>query len=338
MAKAEAPRVVYLGMDSEFSTRPLLALLESGVQVKAVIKPVGGVALRRTNMAARVPSLWTRVQDAWDRLLRGAAPLPGDPQGVPEDPFAVAEPRGIPCYVVGDASGARALSILRRFDVDLYCVAFFNQLLRKPVLERPRLGAVNLHPSLLPAYRGPAPLFWTFKDAPTQTGVTLHRIAPGEDDGDILGQATLPLPDGVRGPELLRQMAHVAARLLVDGVWALHRGTAQPLPQDASKAFRRARPVGDDLRVDFERPCREVFNFVRGVCQWVPLHAQVGNDRVDVLDAESFEPGGSLPGEFLAAGNTLLCRCVDGMVVLRVRPHAFPWTALPAGDTQPRPG
>ncbi len=89
--------------------------------------------------------------------------------------------------------------------------------------------------------------------------------------------------------------------------------------------------MGEDLRVDFGRPCREVFNFVRGVCHWVPLYAQLGPDRVDVLDALSFEPERQVPGDFLTAGNTLLCRCPDGLVVLRVRPAAFPWNALPAG-------
>jgi methionyl-tRNA formyltransferase len=316
-------------MDSEFSTRPLLALLNSGVQVKAVVKPLGGVSLRKTNVASRVPSLMTRLREAWMRLLTGAAPLPTDPAGVPEDPFAVAEAWGIPCYVVGDASGDRAHRVLSSLDVDVHCVAFFNQLLRRNVLRLPRLGTVNLHPSLLPAYRGPAPLFWMFKDAVRETGVTLHLVAPGEDDGDVLLQAPMVLEDGTRGPDLLKHMAIKGADLMVQGVWALHRGDAKPVHQDASRAFRSPRPGGEDLRVDFTRPARDVFNFVRGVSQWMPLFAQVGTDRVDVLDALHFEAGTTLPSEVAYTGNTLLARCADGMVALRIRPRSFPWNALP---------
>src|SRR5262249_53701889 len=134
------------------------------------------LALRRTNVAARVPKLMTRLKESVARLWT-PAPHAGAPAGFPEDPFALAEEHRIPCYLVGDASGSRAMALLRRHPADIHCVAFFNQLLRKNVLALPRLGTVNLHPSLLPAYRGPAPLFWVFRDGARETGLTLHLVA-----------------------------------------------------------------------------------------------------------------------------------------------------------------
>ncbi|MEW5852331.1 MAG: formyltransferase family protein [Myxococcota bacterium] len=322
-----APRVVYFGMDSEFSTRPLLGLLESGVRVLAVVKPIGGIAMRKTNVATRYPSLMTRIRERLDNLLKPGPSSPlvaWDAPQVPDDPFTIAEASGIPCIVVGDASGDRAVRLLRRFDADVYCVAFFNQLLRRRVLALPRLGAVNLHPSLLPAYRGPSPLFWMFRDAPAETGVTLHLLSPGEDDGDVLAQARVPLTDGMRGPELVHTMALLGKELMVKGVWDLYRGEETRKAQDGARAFRSPRPQPEDLRVDFRRPARDVFNFVRGVSSWVPLYAQVGMDRLEIQDAQAFEPGVKLPGEFSLSGNILMAQCLDGTVVLRIRSRG--WT------------
>ncbi|MBI5494640.1 MAG: hypothetical protein HY904_06390 [Deltaproteobacteria bacterium] len=336
----DRPRVVYFGMDSEFSSRPLLALLRSGAEVVAVVKPIGGVALRRTNVATRVPGLMTRVRAAWWHLWHGRGPPASADGTVPDDPFELAEELRIPCFLVGDASASRALAVLRRLDADVYCVAFFNQLFRRGLLALPRLGAVNLHPSLLPAYRGPAPLFWTFHDALPETGLTLHLLAPGEDDGDILQQRRLPMPDGLRGPALVSAMAREGAEMMVQGVWDLFRGTAQPTRQELARAFRSPRPEGEDLRVRFDRDARAVFNFVRGVSLWVPLWAQVGHDRVDVVDAQGFEPGKTLPVDHVWSGTTLLVQCRDGVVALTVRARAWGFPSAPTAPHKaetPRP-
>jgi len=331
-----APRVVFFGMDSEFSTRALLALLEGGIDVRAVVKPLGGVALRKTNMATRVPKLMTRLKEQWLRVVDPEHHRPPELNGErpPEDPFTIAEAKGIPCYIVGDASGTHAVRLLRRHHVDVYCVAFFNQLLRKELLAVPDVGSVNLHPSLLPAYRGPSPLFWIFKNAARESGVTLHMIHPGEDDGDILGQYTVPLTDGMRGPELLSIMAVRGAELMVRGVRALCDGSARMVPQDPARAFRSPRPEPEDCRVGFSRSARDVFNFVRGVCMWVPLFAEVGNERVEVMDAQSFQTGGSLGRDHVLSGNVLMAQCQDGMVALKIRPRPWPFATIPAAVTQ----
>jgi methionyl-tRNA formyltransferase len=323
-------------MDSEFSSRPLLALLQSGVHVRAVVKPLGGLALRRSNFSSRVPRLMTRLRDGWQRLWHqglGRQPVPAD-SSLPDDPFVLAERWGLPCYVVGDASGPRALKLLKKLDADLFCIAFFNQILRAPCLAIPRLGAMNLHPSLLPAYRGPAPLFWTFKDALRETGVTLHLLAPGEDDGDVLCQSTIPIHDGMRGWELVTRMAGLGARMMVQGVWDVFHGRAAPTPQAKELAFRRPRPKGHDLCVDFSQSANQVFNFVRGVSAWVPLYAQLGQDRVDVVDVLDVRPGEHVPGDWTLVDSRLVVQCADGAVVLHVRPQT--WTA-PRLTTQRSP-
>ena len=323
MASAQAPRVIFMGMDSRFSTRPLLALIRSGARVEAVVKPLGGIGLRRADMAARVPGLMTRVREHWERLWQPESAAATPDHGVPEDPFAIAEAHGIPCYVVGNASGPRAERLLRRHRADVYCVAFFNQLLRANVLALPRLGAINLHPSLLPAYRGPSPLFWVFRDGQATTGLTVHLISPGEDDGDILAQEPVPLTDGLRGPALLDEMARLGELMAPEAVWSLFEGRARPTVQAASLGFRKPRPSAADCRLDFTQPCRQVFNFVRGVGAWMLLTATVGHDTFEVVDAEGLAPGEVLPADHVLSGTSLMVQCADGVVVLKVRGRAW---------------
>ena len=309
-------RVGFLCMESVFSVRPLEALLDAGHDVRFVMRPVGGVDTRKKPLLKRHGGFDVAVKRALG-FVRGGGGVSDDDHK--RNPFAVAARRAIPAYLVGDASCPAAVQLLRKERVDVVVIAFFNQLLRAPFLEVPALGALNLHPSLLPLHRGPAPLFWTFKDGLFEAGLTLHKVAAGEDDGDVVLQEPVPAPLGTAGEDLVDELADRAALMVVDAVGALAAGTSSARPQDRERATRAPRPKDEDLLVDPALGAQRAFHFVRGVGRWNPLYVRTGSTRVRVVDALEVDETRRLPGETALTGDILHLGCHDGVVVLRAR-------------------
>jgi len=250
--------------------------------------------------------------------------VPPRPHHDETDPFHIAGIYGRPCYHVGSASGPKCRELLNELKPDVIAIAFFNQLLRKRVLRIPRLGTVNAHPSLLPRYRGPSPLFWMLKNGEEEGGVTVHLVDPGEDSGDVLYREVVPLTVGMTGPELLDRLADIAARLVTRAVDDLASGKVRPLAQDHSQAFRLARPTYEDFEVTFDRPARMVFKQVRGLSQWAPLWADIGGDRFRLLEAIEFDDAEELGADHVFSGDAVVVQCEPGVVVLKVRAANVP--------------
>ncbi len=196
-----------------------------------------------------------------------APPLPALPLGQPADLLSLAWARGLPVLAVGDFDHADTLAALAAFAPDVAVVACFTRRIPPAALAVPRLGFLNLHPSLLPLYRGPQPLFWQLRDG-APTGATVHYMDEGLDTGDIAAQIAVPLPDGLSGPEAERTLA-LAGLGLLRGVldesgrgasssggrrgWAAAASARRPRPTSPSPpAGRRggrstscaARPIG----------------------------------------------------------------------------------------------
>jgi len=312
--------VVFLGMDSVYSARVLTALYDRGHEIRAVIKPIGSIETRRQDILTR-SYYFTGVAKRAVGHLKHAPPRP-DPDET--DPFHVAGLHGCPCYNVGSASGPKCRELLERLDPDVIAIAFFNQLLRKRVLRIPRLGTVNAHPSLLPSYRGPSPLFWMLRNGETTGGVTVHLVDAGEDSGDILHREPVPIESGIRGPELLDHLADAAARLVTRAVDDLALGQAQPLPQDTTLASRHARPTHADFEVRFDTAAERVFSLVRGLAQWAPLWADLGGERFRLLDASGFEAEEELGADHVVTGEQIAVQCAPGVVILKARAISSP--------------
>lgn len=302
-------RIGFLCMESVFSVRPLEALVAAGHDVRFVMRPMGPLETRTRDELKR-----HRGSDVVVRRLLGLTA-----GGERRDPFEIAHARHIPAWFVGNASSPKAQAFIARQRVDVLVIAFFNQLLNSAVLDIPRLGALNLHPSLLPRYRGPAPLFWTFHDGVDQAGLTLHRVAPGEDDGDVMLQEAVPVPFGTPGEVLIDTLADRAAAMTLAGLEGLARGALVARPQDPRAATRAPRPRGPQLVVDPQRGARQIFHFVRGVGRWNPLQAELGGHGVRVVDAVEIHEGAQVPGEAALVGDLLHLGCDDGVVVLRTR-------------------
>lgn len=149
---------------------------------------------------------------------------------------------GIDSFACGRVNDGATLDRIRGFEPWLIVMAAFSQILRAPVLEIPRLGAINVHPSLLPKYRGPNPFYWVLAQNEERSGVTVHHASEGIDAGDIIGQREVPILEGDRERDLLRRSTPVAARLLADAVAAIGAGEATRTPQHEAEASYYSHP------------------------------------------------------------------------------------------------
>ena len=301
-------RIGYFCMESVFSVRPLEALLREGHDVRFVLRPIGPLSSRKEPVLRRHRGF----DVGWRRLL-GIA----DDTGA--NPFEVAADRDIPAWLCGDASSPAVQRLVEREELDVIVVAFFNQLLKPAVFARPRLGTLNLHPSLLPCYRGPAPLFWTYRDGCEEAGLTCHLVAEGEDNGAILCQERLPLPLGTAGEDLVDTLAETAAATLPELLRSLANGLTRGTPQEHDHATRAPRAGIGDLIIDGSMPARRIFHFARGVGRWNTLVCPIGGEQLRVLDAVSFDDHGRIPGEHARIGDVLHLGTVEGIVALQVR-------------------
>lgn len=266
------PRVIFLGMRSRFSYPSLRALLASGMEVCAVILPAAEDNAERPVLVRREPPSGRR------------APLPVNRSFLHTSLPQLAWERQIPLWEVTRLDDAAVIELFSSYRPDLLCVACFSRRIPPSILAIPRLGGLNVHPSLLPDNRGPEPLFWTFRLGREQGGVTIHLLDEAMDRGDILVQQAIELPDGITYEELEAQSAELGGELLVRAVEQLLRGQAERWPQDERLSSTYPFPSNQGGREDFvihpeEWDARHVYNFICGVKDW-------GEPLTLVADAE----------------------------------------------------
>ncbi|UFJ41985.1 methionyl-tRNA formyltransferase [Brevibacillus humidisoli] len=151
---------------------------------------------------------------------------------------------------------------------DLIVTAAYGQILPKELLEAPRFGAINVHASLLPKYRGGAPIHQAIIDGETQSGVTIMYMVEQLDAGDMLSSVTVPIEERDTVGTLHDKLAAVGASLLVDTIPQLLQGRIQPVPQDHQAATFAPTIKRSDEQIDWSKPAENVYNQVRGLNPW----------------------------------------------------------------------
>jgi len=221
----------------------------------------------------------------------------------------------IPVWEVQHLSDALTISTLAAYEPDAICIACFSQRIPPAILELPRFGCLNVHPSLLPANRGPVPLFWTFREGAEQTGVSIHLVDEGMDSGDILAQEAIPVLDGISYAHLEMHCAVHGGELLAQTVWNLYRGLARRVVQEKSKSSYHTFPSTDDFVIHAgEWSARHVYNFICGIVEWGgPVKINSGSEFFEVRAAISYSHWNTenVPEEI---GQALLVQCKEGWV------------------------
>jgi len=161
-----------------------------------------------------------------------------------------------------------ALGFLKLLAPDAVVIIAYGQIIPGRLLSLPRLGWINLHASLLPRYRGAAPIHWAIANGETTTGLTTMQIDAGMDTGPTLLQHELEIGPDETSPELAARMSEIGASLIVDSLLRLDRGEISPVAQDPGKASYAPILKKEDGRIDWTRTASQIYNRMRGFAPW----------------------------------------------------------------------
>lgn len=245
-------RLIFCGSLCNFSAIPLRLLIEAGHDICAVVLPADRSLSGRPIAPLSPPQL-------------SAIPLVASAS--PASLVALAWEHQIPVVQVNRLAATETRDCFRQWQADAACVACFPKRIPAALLNVPRWGFLNIHPSLLPLYRGPYPLFWMLRSGDRRFGVTVHFMDEQFDTGDIAAQAAVDLPDGISGEEADNSLAQFGAELLLDVLQraAQDRLTRQPQPHGGSYF---PVPQESDFVISETWPAQRAFNFMRGTGEW----------------------------------------------------------------------
>lgn len=255
-----------------------------------------------------VPSLEILLQHGYDiPAVVTAADKPGGRSGLQESAvkkFAVAN--GLRVLQPEKLKNPVFLEELRALRADLQVVVAFR-MLPELVWNMPPLGTLNLHGSLLPKYRGAAPINWAIINGETETGVTTFLLRHEIDTGDVLFQEKIPIGENETAGELHDRMMMLGAQLVLRTVQAIERGEARALPQSDTEATHAPKIFTETCRIDFAQSTRQVHDFVRGLSPYPGAWTNFEGKTLKILRTEKAAgETAPAPGQFVSDGKNFL--------------------------------
>jgi methionyl-tRNA formyltransferase len=236
-----------------------------------------------------------------------------------------AQKKGLPVFSPEKVGDASSLAALKDLGADLFVVVAYGQYIPTSVLELPPERSINLHPSLLPKYRGSSPIQWAVANGDTVTGSTILYVSPKMDAGDIISQREVPIFPEDNSATLEPRLAQIGAELLMEAVEKIRSGTVHARPQDEAKVTEVRKLTKEDGRLDWTLPAEMLNNRIRAFVSWpgcfFEAPARSGMQRVKVLRA-TVEEGAGEPGEVLesSVGGPLIATGQGALRLLDVQP------------------
>ena len=268
-------RVVFMGTP-DFAVQSLNALVDAGHEVTAVITQPDRPKGRGNKMA--FPEVKTRALEL-----------------------------GLPVHQPDSVKDGAFLELLKSYDPEVIVVVAFGRILPQAVLDLPPYGCVNVHGSLLPEYRGAAPIQRAVLDGRKETGVTTMRMDIGMDTGDMLMQATLPITDEDTTGTMFDKLAELGGKVLIDTLAGLENGTVVPVKQDDSKATHAARILKEDEVIRWEDSAEKIFCQIRGLSPAPGAYTWWNGERLKLWKARiSDRETGKAPGTVVAISKNAL--------------------------------
>jgi methionyl-tRNA formyltransferase len=266
-------KIVFMGTP-EFAVPSLKALIESGDEVVAVVTQ------------------------------------PDKPRGrglevTPPPVKILAQKYGIPVLQPQKIKTEEFLKQLEELRPDIICVVAYGKILPKGILELPRYGCINVHASLLPKYRGAAPINWAIIRGEKVTGITTMKMDEGMDTGDILLQREVPIEDEDTAETLSHKLSLTGAEVLIETLNLLKEGKLKPIPQNHSQATYAPMLKKEDGEIDWGKTAEEIKNLVRGTLPWPGAYTFLDNKILKVYKVRVVEGQGK-PGEVIKSDKETL--------------------------------
>ncbi len=258
-------KIVYMGTP-DFAVAPLEAVLKAGHEVTAVVTQPDKQQGRGKEM---------RMTPVKECALR----------------------HGIPVLQPAKLKEPEAIEELRKYPADIYVIAAFGQLLTEEILNMPRFGCINIHASLLPAYRGAAPIQWVIINGEKKTGVTIMQMAKGLDTGDMLLKKEVAIGEKETGESLHDKLMAAGAELIVEALPKIEKGEIVPVKQDERLSCYAKRLSKDMGRIDFQKDALSIERLVRGLNSWPSAYTLYKGKTLKIWEAdvvpmeENREPG-----------------------------------------------
>lgn len=186
---------------------------------------------------------------------------------------------------------------LKKYNADIIIVAAFGQILPKSILDMPRYGCVNVHASLLPKYRGAAPIQWAVINGDEITGVTTMRMDVGLDTGDMIAKREVRVAEDETGGSLFDKLADVGAKLCVETMDMLEKGTATFTPQNNEMSTHTSMITKELGNIDWKKPAVEIERLIRGLNPWPSAYTHLNNKTFKIWKAKvvtedsDYQPG-----------------------------------------------
>lgn len=279
--------VVYMGTP-DFAVGPLEALIAAGHTVTAVVtqpdKPKG-----RSKKAQMTPVK------------------------------ACALEHGIEVFQPVKIKSPEAVEVLRRFEADVFVVAAFGQILSQEILDMPRYGCLCVHASLLPAYRGAAPIQWVILNGEKESGVTIMQMDAGVDTGDMLLKAVVPISEKETDESLHDKLAAAGSRLIVEALEKLEAGELTPEKQDDEKSCYAKMLTKSMGLIDWKETAQSIERKVRGLHSWPGAYTFYKGKMLKIYQADVLEeaPDGEAGSVSSATKSGLIVNAKDGKLLLQ---------------------
>ena len=239
---------------------------------------------------------------------------------------AIARSHNIPYYYMDNGSDNKLQKWVHGLEPDLIVVFSMSQLLKANIFTIPKFGTINLHPSLLPSYRGPNPWFWMYYNMDLNPGVTVHYIDEGEDTGDIIYQEAFDISLGTRFLELRKYaIQKIGVSLLLKSIEAIANGTSPRIKQPAKSPTNRARNISKDEKLIKwnEWSVTRIWHILRGASQWLTAIPQpngvYSGQHWDIEEYESCNMYDYKPGKIYSDQNRTFVACRDGKIYLKAK-------------------
>ena len=275
-----------------------------------------------------VPALRELITHGFEPM--GVVTQPDRPSGrgkrlTPPPVKVVAAEHKLPVYQPEKVRVPNFVRTLERLAPDVIVVAAFGQLLPQTVLDIPPCGTINLHPSILPKYRGAAPIQWALINGETETGVTLMLLDAGEDTGDIISTARIQIRDDDNAFTLTEQLAQLGANQLVQLLSEMPRGVPPPsTPQNNAEATHAPRLTKEIGHVDWGQPATSIYNLVKGTAIWPGAYTFLrDNLRLKIISCQPLSqtlatPPGTL--EIVEKRKLLVATANGSLELLEIQP------------------